>query len=142
MQFTIVEVGSELVPTETTFQVQHNGQSYEVLSQVDIMLTSNYARCQGFNVAQLRAQGLILDRPGNKGQGNAPSFGGPPPCPEFSPVCGNGVCEGEDDGEDCFSCPDDCGCTGNDCSDSCCGDGECAGGGAENPGNCSIDCGP
>ncbi|MCH8991051.1 MAG: thrombospondin type 3 repeat-containing protein [Acidobacteria bacterium] len=69
VQFMITEVGSDLVPTETTFQIQHNGQSHVVHSRVDIFLTSEYAQSRGFNVAILRAQGLIKEHPGNQGQG-------------------------------------------------------------------------
>ncbi len=50
--------------------------------------------------------------------------------------CGNGVCEG--DGEDCFTCPEDCGCRGNGCK-ACCGDGACKGPG-ENKNTCPVDC--
>jgi len=75
VQFTITEVGSDLVPTETTFQVTHNGQSHVVHSRVGIMLTPNYAQSRGFNVAALRAQGLIKERPGNQGQGHGKPHG-------------------------------------------------------------------
>ena len=37
------EVGSDLVPTETTFEVSHNGQSRIVHGHVGIMLTPAYA---------------------------------------------------------------------------------------------------
>jgi hypothetical protein len=70
VQFTITEVGSDLVPTGTTFHVQHNGQSHTVHGQVGIMLTPEYAQSRGFNVAVLRARGLIKERPGNQGQGD------------------------------------------------------------------------
>lgn len=69
VQFTITEIGSDLVPTETTFQVTHNGRSQTVRSSVGITLTPKYARSRGFNVAELRARGLIMDRPGNQGHG-------------------------------------------------------------------------
>ncbi|MCH8854125.1 MAG: hypothetical protein IID41_15960 [Planctomycetes bacterium] len=59
VQFTITEVGSELVPTETTFDVTHNGRRRIVRSEVGIMLTPEYARSRGFNVAELRRKGLI-----------------------------------------------------------------------------------
>ena len=51
--------------------------------------------------------------------------------------CGNGVCEG--DGEDCFSCPEDCRCAGRDCKNACGGNGVCDK--AENARNCPVDCG-
>ena len=57
-------------------------------------------------------------------------------CPP--PVCGDGVCGG--DGEDCFSCPDDCRCMGPECASACCGNGICEG--DELADNCTIDCGP
>lgn len=60
---------------------------------------------------------------------------GDPACPS-EPVCGNGVCEGR--GEDCFSCPGECRCTGADCSNACCGDGVCLN---ESASNCAVDCG-
>jgi hypothetical protein len=52
--------------------------------------------------------------------------------------CGNGECE---EGEDCYSCPEDCisKLNGKPSSQYCCGDGQCTG--AENPTNCAIDCG-
>ena len=50
--------------------------------------------------------------------------------------CGNGVCEG--DGEDCFTCPEDCGCRGTGCK-ACCGNGVCKGPG-ENKNTCPVDC--
>jgi hypothetical protein len=63
VQFTITELGSDLVPTETTFQVQHNGVWDTVRGEVGIVLTPDYALSRGFDVTQLRAQGLIWDRP-------------------------------------------------------------------------------
>ena len=68
IQFTITEVGSDLVPTETTFEVSHNGRTRMVHSRVGIRLTAEYARSRGFNVAELRARGLIKDRPGRGGR--------------------------------------------------------------------------
>lgn len=70
VQFTITEVGSDLVPTETTFEVTHKGKRELIRSQVGIFLTSEYARGRGFNIAQLQASGLIKERPDNQGQGN------------------------------------------------------------------------
>jgi len=57
-------------------------------------------------------------------------------CVESPPMCGDGVCEGG--GENCFSCPVDCRCTGKSCSKSCCGDGVCE---RENSRSCPADCG-
>ena len=54
VQFVITEVGSELVPTDTTFQVTHDGQDQVVHSRVDILLTPWYAHSRGFNVTELR----------------------------------------------------------------------------------------
>lgn len=62
--------------------------------------------------------------------------GDDPDC-SATPWCGNGVCDGN--GEDCFTCPQDCGCRGKDCR-ACCGDGVCGGPG-ENANNCPVDCG-
>ena len=63
VQFTITEVGSDLVPTGTTFEVTHKGRREIIHSQVGIFLTAKYARSRGFNVAQLRAAGLIKELP-------------------------------------------------------------------------------
>ena len=43
VQFTRVEVGSDLVPTETTLRVRHKGRSHMVRSRVGIRLTPGYA---------------------------------------------------------------------------------------------------
>ncbi|MCH7813748.1 MAG: hypothetical protein IID40_06970 [Planctomycetes bacterium] len=61
VQFTITEVGSDLIPTETTFEIVHNGFLETVHSRVDIKLTPSYARQRGFDVATLRSQGLIFE---------------------------------------------------------------------------------
>ena len=37
VQFTITEVGSDLVPTQTAFTVTHNGQLETILSDVGIL---------------------------------------------------------------------------------------------------------
>ena len=71
VQFTITEVGSDLVPTETTFRINHKGRSETVRSEIGIFLTSEYARSRGFNVRKLRAQGLLKEQPENRGQGDA-----------------------------------------------------------------------
>ncbi len=52
-------------------------------------------------------------------------------------ACGNGICEGINFGENCFSCPSDCGGTGKDNARSCCGDGKCQN---EKATSCPIDC--
>jgi hypothetical protein len=70
VQFTITEVGSDLVPTVTAFEVTHNGQRRVVHSHVGIKLTPAYAQSRGFNVAALRAQGLIKERPSSQGPGH------------------------------------------------------------------------
>lgn len=59
VQFTVTEVGSDLVPTEATFQIVRNGRVETVRSQVGIKLTPGYARQRGFNVHALRQKGLI-----------------------------------------------------------------------------------
>ncbi len=61
LQFTITEVGSTLVPTKTTFTVQHDGRHIEVKSKVGVLLTPDYARERGFDVEALRTSGLIVD---------------------------------------------------------------------------------
>jgi hypothetical protein len=70
VQFVITEVGSDLVPTETTFQVTHKGQARTVRSKVGIRLTADYAASRGFDVARLRARGLIMEHPGDRGRGH------------------------------------------------------------------------
>ncbi|MBI3836288.1 MAG: HYR domain-containing protein [Planctomycetes bacterium] len=62
VQFTITEVGSELVPTQTEFTVQHKGKLTQVRSEINLKLTPDYARSRGFKVEELRARGLIEDR--------------------------------------------------------------------------------
>jgi hypothetical protein len=61
VQFTITEVGSDLVPTETTFDIVHDEGVETVRSDVDIKLTPAYAKQRGFNVRALRAQGLTFE---------------------------------------------------------------------------------
>lgn len=65
VQFTIDEVGSDLVPTKTQFDIQHKGRSIQYLDKVDIFLTSKYARTRGFDVHTLQSQGLIKELPAN-----------------------------------------------------------------------------
>ena len=62
VQFTITEVGSDLVPTETVFHVNHKGQSVEVRSEIGILLTPEYAQERGFSVNDLKARGLIYNQ--------------------------------------------------------------------------------
>ena len=71
VQFTITEVGSDLVPTGTTFEVTHRGRREVIHSQIGIFLTAEYARSRGFNVAQLRAVGLIKELPAQAGFGQS-----------------------------------------------------------------------
>ncbi len=59
VQFQITEIGSDLVPTPTTFVVNHNGVQRIVHSQVDIRLTPEYAKSRGFDVVELQRRGLI-----------------------------------------------------------------------------------
>lgn len=61
VQFTITEVGSDLVPTQTEFRVMHNGRQRTVRSKVDILLTADYARSRGFDPEQLSRSGLIVE---------------------------------------------------------------------------------
>ncbi len=59
VQFDITEIGSDLIPTPTTFVFERNGVTNEVKSEVGIYLTPEYAASRGFDVAALRRQGLI-----------------------------------------------------------------------------------
>jgi len=70
VQFTITEVGSDLVPTETTFDVIHKGRRQKIKSKVDIFLTSEYAKSRGFDPKALKTKGLIKERHKNQGQGD------------------------------------------------------------------------
>ncbi|HRX86886.1 MAG TPA: HYR domain-containing protein, partial [Phycisphaerae bacterium] len=63
VQFTITEVGSDLVPTQTRFNVFHKGRQRVVQSKVGIALTAEYARSRGFDVRKLKQQGLIKEVP-------------------------------------------------------------------------------
>lgn len=65
VQFTITELGSDLVPTATRFRVQHNGRAIDVRGRVDITLTEDYALLRGFDLRELRARGLIWERATN-----------------------------------------------------------------------------
>ena len=67
VQFTITEVGSELVPLKTTFDVYHNRTATTIHSEVGIALTPDYARSRGFDVWELRARGLIVDQLDSEG---------------------------------------------------------------------------
>ncbi len=71
VQFTITEVGSDLVPTDTTFEVTHKGRREIIHSKVDIFLTAEYARSRGFDPAVLRANGLIKELPGTAAFGQS-----------------------------------------------------------------------
>ncbi len=62
VQFTITEVGSDLVPTRTSFDVLHNGRRIKIDSNVGIFLTPDYAVSRGFDVEQLRRKGLIVEK--------------------------------------------------------------------------------
>jgi hypothetical protein len=66
--------------------------------------------------------------------GSGCTGGSDPDCPRAS--CGNGLCEGA--GEDCRTCPADCGCQGKGCGRACCGDGVCEG--PEKGKTCPVDC--
>ncbi|MCP4250023.1 MAG: hypothetical protein GY778_23525 [bacterium] len=70
LQFTVTEVGSDLVPTKMTLELRHQGRVHTVRNNVGLLLTPDYARSRGFNVANLRAKGLIKERAGNRGQGH------------------------------------------------------------------------
>ena len=63
VQFSVTEVGSDLVPTKTRFDVRHNGRVINVESNVNIKLTEKYARERGFSPTLLRRQNLIKELP-------------------------------------------------------------------------------
>ncbi len=62
LQFTVTEVGSDLVPTRTTLNITHDGERIDIDSSVGIRLTPDYARSRGFDVHELRRLDLIHDR--------------------------------------------------------------------------------
>ncbi len=61
VQFTITEVGSDLVPTQTRFDIIHKGEHKTVRSNIGILLTPEYARSRGFDVGKLKNKGLIVE---------------------------------------------------------------------------------
>jgi hypothetical protein len=63
VQFTLTDVGSDLMPTQTSFEVMHNCDTEQIPSQVDLLLTPIYAQSLGYDVEELRNQGLIADVP-------------------------------------------------------------------------------
>lgn len=63
LQFTVTEIGSDLVPTQTEFNVTHKGRVHTVRSRIDIRLTEAYARSRGFDPGELRTRGLIMENP-------------------------------------------------------------------------------
>lgn len=73
VQFVITEVGSDLIPTETKFDIVHKGERKTVRSNIGILLTPDYARSRGFDVDKLKQKGLIvdpIDRTGTKNRSN------------------------------------------------------------------------
>lgn len=67
VQFTVTEVGSDLVPTKTSFRIQHKGQVRTYRGQTGIKLTPDYARSRGFDPAVLKAKGILEERaPGRR----------------------------------------------------------------------------
>jgi len=70
VQFTVTEVGSDLVPTKTTLDISHNGRRFQALSEVGIILTPDYAVSRGFSVDRLRSRGLIQDSVRQRERGN------------------------------------------------------------------------
>lgn len=63
IQFEITEVGSDLIPTKTSFDVRHNGRRIRFDSRVNIKLTEKYARSRGFSPTRLRRNNLIKELP-------------------------------------------------------------------------------
>jgi hypothetical protein len=70
VQFVITEVGSDLVPTETNFDVIHKGEHKTVRSKVGILLTPDYAKSRGFDVDTLKSKGLIVEPHGRQDAGH------------------------------------------------------------------------
>lgn len=67
VQFTVTEVGSDLVPTKTSFKIRHKGQLRTLRSETGIRLTPEYARSRGFDPDVLRAKGILEERkPGTR----------------------------------------------------------------------------
>jgi hypothetical protein len=62
-QFTITEIGSDPSPTQTRFDVLHNGAYRVFESKIDLRTTAAYASSRGFDVGKLRAKGLIVEQP-------------------------------------------------------------------------------
>jgi len=62
VQFVITEIGSDLVPTDTTFQITHGPRRMVVRGNVDLYLTPEYARSRGFSVSELRRKNLIREK--------------------------------------------------------------------------------
>ncbi len=62
VQFTITELGSDLVPTKADFTIRHNGNVYRHRSEIGIRLTPEYARQRGFDPVKLRERGLIVEK--------------------------------------------------------------------------------
>lgn len=58
--------------------------------------------------------------------------------PPTGPWCGDGICGGPEENEDCSTCAIDCRCSGKSCSRGCCGDGVCSGN--EKIDSCPVDC--
>ena len=53
-------------------EISHKGKSETIRSRVGILLTPEYAQSRGFGVAELRAKGLIKDRPQKSGKPRRP----------------------------------------------------------------------
>ncbi len=124
-QFSVTEVGSDLVPTQTTFEVNHNGVSEMIPSKVDIRLTAEYAKKMKHNVKALEKAGLIYKvKAKEKVKGGGP--GGCTATDDPEVMCNDGVdndCDGNTDSED-TDCP------GGSCTDaplgaSCSVDSDC-----------------
>ena len=63
LQFTVTEIGSDFVPTETRLIITHREQVIEHRSSIGIRLTEDYVRSRGYDPDVLRKQGVVIDPP-------------------------------------------------------------------------------
>jgi hypothetical protein len=113
VQFSITETGSDLMPTETMFEVKHNGHSEMIPSKVDIKLTRGYAKKMKHRIKILEKAGLIYEL---KEGGDEPGVCEATENPEVT--CNDKVdndCDGSTDLKDTD-------CTGGSCTDAPLGD--------------------
>jgi len=128
VQFSITETGSDLVPTETSFEVNHNGVSEMISSKVDIMLTAEYAKKMKHNVKALEKAGLIYKVKAKvKVKVKEGGPGGCTPTEDPELTCDDDVdndCDGSTDTEDSDCLPGGS-CTDAQAGESCSVDSDC-----------------